>query len=198
MTSRPNKFSEQVNLPNALTLGRLLLVPVFLWLLWQNTPGYRWVAAATFVVAAYTDMLDGKIARARNLETDFGKLADPLADKFLTLGAFVVFSLLGELGWWFTVIVAVREVGITVLREVLRRRGQVVPASSGGKVKTVLQMGLIIALIIPWSAFVTGAALQGVQVVILTLVWVTLVVTVWTGIQYLVATVRTSGDQKAE
>ena len=178
-----------VNLPNALTVLRLVLVPVFLWLLLLNTPVTRWWALAVFVVAAYTDHLDGHIARKQGIITNFGKLADPIADKFLTLGAFVALSILGDLTWWFTVIVAVREIGITVLREFLRRRGTVVAASSGGKLKTVLQMLLIFLLVIPWTSFATQLVLQLLLILIWVVALAALIVTVWSGAQYvLVAT----------
>lgn len=180
------------NVPNALTGLRLVLVPVFLWLLLQDTTVLRWWALIVFMVAAYTDRLDGQIARKQGLITNFGKLADPLADKFMTLGAFVVLSILGDLSWWFTAIVAVREIGITVLREVLRRREIVVAASSGGKLKTVLQIFLIWLLIVPWASFVpTGTVwAQVVAIVIWVVAAATLVVTVASGIQYVVAAAK--------
>lgn len=188
--SKPTGKVSQVNVPNALTVLRLLLVPVFLWLLATNTPQSRWWALAVFVVASYTDHLDGQIARKRNLVTNFGKLADPIADKFLTLGAFVVLSVLGDLTWWFTAIVAVREIGITILREALRRQGTVVAASSGGKLKTVLQMLLIFLLVIPWQSFAGGAVLQILKIVVLIVALAALVVTVWSGMQYVIGAVQ--------
>lgn len=188
-------LATQVNLPNALTVLRLLLVPVFLWLLFTNTVPSRWWALGVFLVAAYTDHLDGQIARSRNLITNFGKLADPLADKFLTLGAFVAFSVMGELTWWFTVIVAVREIGVTILREVLRRRGIVVAASSGGKLKTVLQMVLIGLLIPLWSAFLPEPGPQIAQIIIYLVAIVTLAITVWSGLQYVVGAAAKSPSE---
>ena len=185
---------SQVNLPNALTVLRLLLVPIFLWLLLENTDSSRWWALGVFVVAAYTDHLDGKLARSRNLITNFGKLADPIADKFLTLGAFVGLSILGESTWlwWFTIIVAVREIGITILREVLRRKGVVVAASSGGKLKTVLQMALIILLLPPRTTFLSGVGLEVVTIVILVVAVAALIVTVWSGLQYVIGAAKSS------
>lgn len=179
-----------LNLPNALTVLRLLMVPIFLWLLLMQTVATNWWALSVFIVAAYTDHLDGQIARSQNLVTNFGKLADPLADKFLTLGAFIALSALGELTWWFTIIIAVREIGITVLREVLRRKGLVVAASSGGKLKTVLQMGLIIWLVIPWNSFASGLALDAVMIVAWTTAVLALIVTVWSGAQYVLGAAK--------
>lgn len=185
------------NIPNALTVLRLLLVPVFLWLLLTNTTESRWWALAVFAVASYTDHLDGHLARKYNIITNFGKLADPLADKFLTLGAFIALSALGDLSWWFTIIVAVREIGITVLREVLRRKGTVVAASSGGKLKTVLQIVLIFALVTPWASFLTGdTLLQILSIIILIIEFVVLVITVWSGAQYVIVSVQALQKQK--
>lgn len=190
--SRPVQPPSSWNVPNALTGLRLVLVPVFLWLLLQDTTVLRWWALGVFMVAAYTDRLDGQIARKQGLITNFGKLADPLADKFMTLGAFVVLSILGDLSWWFTAIVAVREIGITVLREVLRRRKIVVAASSGGKLKTVLQILLIWLLIVPWASFVPVGTVwaQIVAIVIWVVAAATLVVTVASGVQYVVAAAK--------
>ncbi|WP_099332137.1 CDP-diacylglycerol--glycerol-3-phosphate 3-phosphatidyltransferase [Actinomyces minihominis] len=190
--------SPTLNLPNALTVLRILMVPVFLWLLLENTTSSRWWAALVFAVAAYTDHLDGQIARKYKIITNFGKLADPLADKFLTLGAFVALSILSDLPWWFTIIVAVRELGITVLREVLRRRGTVVAASSGGKLKTVLQMFLIMLLIIPWGSFVSHLVAQLVLILIWVVMLAALIVTVWSGIQYLLVSVHALNLQKGD
>ncbi len=147
------------NLPNVLTMVRLALVPVFLVcavLGFRGSVGAAWMALVVFVVAAFTDHLDGKIARARNLVTNFGKIWDPIADKALTLGAFVLLSAMGMLGWWFTLIVAAREFGITWLRSYLLRDGIVVPASFAGKAKTSAQMLLIVFLLFPWGSYYEG------------------------------------------
>lgn len=173
------------NLPNVLTAVRIVMVPFFVWALWAGGPwgegstAARWIAFVLFAAAMYTDKLDGDIARARGIVTDFGKIADPIADKLLTGAALVVFSLLGELWWWVTVLFLVREWGITLLRLVVIRYG-VMPASRGGKLKTVLQTAGIGFLSMPlfevlgfWWAYVgwffLGAAL---------------VVTVVTGVDY--------------
>lgn len=196
MTDSSRAKVSSWNLPNMLTGLRLVLVPVFLWFLLIDTPGWRWVALAVFMVAAYTDHLDGEIARKQGLITNFGKLADPIADKFMTLGAFVVLSILGDLPWWFTIIVAVRELGITVMREVLRRRDIVVAASSGGKLKTVLQILLIWLLIIPWGSFIAAntVAEQVVSIGIWIVLIATLLVTVVSGVQYVVAAAKGRSD----
>jgi CDP-diacylglycerol--glycerol-3-phosphate 3-phosphatidyltransferase len=143
----PDPGAGVANLANALTVGRLLLVPVFLLLLFAGTGHetdlrvWAWVA---FAVASFTDRIDGEVARRRGLVTAFGQIADPIADKALIGAALVGLSALGDLPWWVTVVVLVREVGVTMLRFWVIRHG-VIPASRGGKVKTLLQ-GLAIGL----------------------------------------------------
>ncbi|MFC6881054.1 MULTISPECIES: CDP-diacylglycerol--glycerol-3-phosphate 3-phosphatidyltransferase [Actinomadura] len=151
------------NIANALTLIRIALVPLFVWLLFLDGALMRLAAFAVFAVASVTDKIDGDLARARNLVTDFGKIADPIADKALTGAALISLSALGELWWWVTAVILVREIGITVLRFVVIRRG-VIPASKGGKLKTMLQVIAIGLYILPgpldplrWLAM--GAAL---------------------------------------
>ncbi len=182
-----------LNLPNALTVIRILLVPVFIWVYLLGTTGARWWALAIFMVAAATDQLDGHLARKLKLITDFGRLADPLADKALTLSAFVLISIgTGSVWMWiFTALVAVREIGITILREVLRKQGTVVAASSGGKLKTVLQMLMIFLMLIPWSSFVESPGmLTGLNWLFVVLGVATLAITLGSGWQYLSAAVR--------
>ena len=185
---------SNINIPNALTVARLLLVPVFIWAYLQGTTDAHWWALVVFVIASITDYLDGQIARSQGLESDFGRLADPLADKALTLSAFIMLSIAGPLPyfWVFTVAVAVREIGITVLREVLRRRGVVVAASAGGKTKTVLQIALIITMLVPWETLVSGGVFTALRWVMAALMLVTFIVTMASGWQYLRA-VRTAG-----
>jgi CDP-diacylglycerol--glycerol-3-phosphate 3-phosphatidyltransferase len=142
-----------VNPANGLTVLRLLLVPVFLVLLLTDdgqTLRWRLVAAAVFGIASATDRVDGQLARSRGMITPFGQIADPIADKALTGAAFIGLSLLDELAWWITALVIVREIGVTMLRFVVIRHG-IIPASRGGKLKTVLQ-GIAIALyVLPFT-----------------------------------------------
>ena len=134
--SQPSLF----NPANALTVLRLVLVPVFAWMLLSHPDDLWWRLASTavFGLAIATDALDGRIARKYNLITDFGKIWDSIADKALTGMAFVGLSILGELPWWITVLVLVREWGITAMRFWVIRHG-VMAANRGGKLKTVLQ-----------------------------------------------------------
>jgi CDP-diacylglycerol--glycerol-3-phosphate 3-phosphatidyltransferase len=127
------------NVANLLTLLRIALVPVFVWLLFQSGTGWRLAALAVFVLASVTDRIDGELARKYNLVTDFGKIADPIADKALTGSALIGLSILGDLWWWVTIAILGREIGITLLRFVVIRYG-VIPASKGGKAKTMLQV----------------------------------------------------------
>jgi CDP-diacylglycerol--glycerol-3-phosphate 3-phosphatidyltransferase len=172
------------NLANIITVIRILLAPVFIWLLLEDAGSLgplRYIAAALFILAIVTDSVDGLLARRQNLVTDFGKILDPIADKVLIGGALVALSLLGELWWWVTIVIMVREFGITALRfAVLRHR--VIAASSGGKLKTILQAVAISFFLVPtwlllgdWMHWF-NAALMGVA----------LALTISTGIQYLV------------
>ena len=187
--------SEQaplLNVANALTVLRLLLVPVFIWL--SLLPGDRagLAAVVVFVVAAFTDRLDGQLARSRGLVTSFGKIADPIADKALTLSAFVLLSVNHRLWWWVTILIVVRELGITVMRFFMLRRA-VMAASRGGKIKTTLQMVGLVGLLTPWSFLLLPA---GLAVFLLKASYVVvaaaLVVTVVTGLDYVREAVRLS------
>lgn len=168
------------NLPNALTVLRIFGVPVFLWLLLQEggeDAGWRWWAFGVFALLMITDKIDGDLARSRNLVTDFGKIADPIADKALMIGALVGLNIIELLPWWITAIIVVRELGITLWRVVQLRRGHVVPASKGGKLKTVAQ-SLAVALFLMPLAWLFWPA------------WIVMIIavaiTVVTGIQYIV------------
>lgn len=179
----PPAAPPNFNIANVLTVIRLILVPVFIWLMLVPTTKAQVWAFVVFAVASATDKLDGTLARRLNLVTDFGKLADPIADKALVLSAFVLLSLHWPVFWVVTVPVLVRELGITLMRLVLARRGRVMPASRGGKLKTVTQMALILLLLIPWEALVP-AAWPVVRVVAIVLSVLVVVITVFTGIDY--------------
>jgi CDP-diacylglycerol--glycerol-3-phosphate 3-phosphatidyltransferase len=137
-----------VNLANALTVFRLALVPVVVVCLLAGGPAWRVAAFLAFGLASVTDLLDGRIARSRGLITDFGKIADPIADKALTGAALVTMSFLGWLPWWVTCVILVREITVTALRFWVIRRG-VIPASRGGKLKTLLQIVAISLYMLP-------------------------------------------------
>lgn len=172
------------SVPNLISIVRIVLVPVFVVVLLvagSHPDPLRWVATVLFVVAISTDSLDGHLARSRNLVTDLGKILDPIADKALTGAALVVLSVLLELPWWVTIPILVREIGITVWRfAVLSKR--VVPASKGGKTKTVLQSVAITLALAPFPALL-GHWMDWVNAVFMAAAFV---VTILTGIQYLV------------
>lgn len=136
---------------------RMALVPLFVVALFVgdgHQTGWRITAAALFGLAAITDRFDGQLARKYGLVTDFGKLADPIADKALIGSAVIGLSLLGDLAWWITIVICGREIGVTLLRLVVVRRG-VIPAGRGGKLKTLVQSLAIALLLLPlsgWSA----------------------------------------------
>ncbi|MGO4805775.1 CDP-diacylglycerol--glycerol-3-phosphate 3-phosphatidyltransferase [Arthrobacter sp. 2MCAF15] len=183
--------SQIWNLPNILTMLRIVLVPFFVWFLILDAPGlhaqngpWRWAAAVVFAVAIYTDKLDGDIARSRGLVTDFGKIADPIADKLLIGSALVMLSLLGELPWWVTILILVREWGITALRFFVIRYG-VIPASRGGKLKTVVQTVAIFLYVLPLASL---APWLGVVAFIVMMAAVA--ITLWTGGEYVIEALK--------
>ncbi|WP_084534495.1 CDP-diacylglycerol--glycerol-3-phosphate 3-phosphatidyltransferase [Nocardia yamanashiensis] len=167
-----------MNIANVLTVLRILIVPLFLMALFAgggHDPGWRWGAAALFGIAAITDRIDGQLARKYGLVTDFGKLMDPIADKALIGAALIGLSMLGDLPWWMTLVIIAREVGVTLLRLAVVRRG-VIPAGRGGKLKTLVQSVAIAALLLPLSG---GFATAGTA-----LMYVAVVLTVGTGLDY--------------
>jgi CDP-diacylglycerol---glycerol-3-phosphate 3-phosphatidyltransferase len=156
----PPSSAKLVNLPNALTVLRLAVVPVFAVLLLQNDgldDGGRYWATLVFALAIITDRYDGMIARRTGQVTEFGKLADPIADKALTGTALIGLSVLGLLPWWVTLVILVREVGVTVLRFWVIRHG-VIAASRGGKLKTALQIVAITLYLLPLTSGATSVA----------------------------------------
>ncbi|MCE0485336.1 CDP-diacylglycerol--glycerol-3-phosphate 3-phosphatidyltransferase [Ornithinimicrobium sediminis] len=180
MTTPPAAQGSAWNIPNALTVLRLVLVPVFLWLLFVEggeSPSIRVWAAAVFALATATDWLDGDIARRQGLVTDFGKIADPIADKALMGAALIGLSSLGELPWWVTIVILVREVGITLMRFVVIRYG-VMAAGRGGKLKTLLQALGLLLLILPLTGLLHSLGLW--------VMYAAVVVTVVTGLDYVV------------
>jgi CDP-diacylglycerol--glycerol-3-phosphate 3-phosphatidyltransferase len=173
-----------LNPANLLTGLRLGLVPVFLALTVASgmvQPHLRMAACVVFVIASVTDFVDGWVARTWDLVTSFGKVADPIADKALTGTALVLLSWYGHLPWWVTVLILVREIGVTVLRFWVIKRG-LIPASRGGKIKTVLQIAAI-----SWYLWPFPAALVEVGA---TLMAAAVVVTVATGIDYVARAMR--------
>jgi CDP-diacylglycerol--glycerol-3-phosphate 3-phosphatidyltransferase len=183
--ARPNNW----NVPNAITVVRILMIPLFVWMLLLDDGAdgaLRWWAAVVFIVAIATDGIDGYIARRYNLITDLGKLLDPIADKGLTGAALICLAILAELPWWVVALVLVREIGITVWRFVELRKGLVIPASRGGKLKTLAQaVAISLALLPLWT--VLGDWVYWLNGITMT---IAVVLTVLSGLDYLIQSRR--------
>lgn len=162
-----------MNLPNKLTVLRILLIPVFMVVLYWGFPGAAYVALAIFIIASLTDLLDGKIARARNLVTDFGKFADPLADKMLTTAAMLWFVEIGQMPAWALLIVICREFGVSGLRMLAADSGRVIAAGWSGKVKTAATMVCLVLMFLPIPTVLNTVC-----------VWVIVVTTLYSGVEY--------------
>ncbi|GAA5130818.1 CDP-diacylglycerol--glycerol-3-phosphate 3-phosphatidyltransferase [Pseudonocardia adelaidensis] len=186
MSSAPASPPPLLNIANVLTGVRLLLVPVFLVVLFVEDGtdvGWRLAATGVFVLAAITDRFDGELARSRGLVTAFGTIADPIADKALTGSALVGLSMLAQVPWWVTIVIMGRELGITVLRFWVLRHG-IIPASRGGKLKTLCQAIAIGLFLLPLPE--AGA----VWVLRWAVLGLALALTVGTGVDYVLRAVR--------
>ncbi|KZF05617.1 MAG: CDP-diacylglycerol--glycerol-3-phosphate 3-phosphatidyltransferase [Rhodococcus sp. (in: high G+C Gram-positive bacteria)] len=173
-----------LNIANVLTVLRIALVPVFLVVLFVgdgHDTGWRIGATVVFAVAAITDRIDGQLARKYGLVTEFGKMADPIADKALIGAALIGLSILGDLAWWVTIVIAAREIGITLVRFAVLRHG-VIPAGRGGKVKTLVQSFAIGFYLFPLPYEVRFASV--------TLMGLAVFLTVYTGLDYIVQAIR--------
>ncbi len=170
---------------------RILLAPLFVWLLFADNDEFgvlRYVAAALFILAIATDSIDGLLARRQNLVTDLGKLLDPIADKVLIGSALITLSILGEVWWWVTILILVREIGITVFRLAVVR-DRVIPASRGGKLKTIVQAIAVSFYLVPvW--LLLGDWMHWANAVLMA---IALAFTLVSGIDYLVKAIRHSG-----
>lgn len=164
-----------MNLPNKLTLLRIIMILPFLLVLYLDVPGAAYIALAIFILASLTDMLDGKIARKHNLITDFGKFADPLADKMLVTAAMIWFVESGQMPGWALLIVILREFAVSGLRMVASDKGRVIAAGWSGKVKTASTMVCIVIMFLPIPAPLNWAC---IAVIVAT--------TIWSGVEYFV------------
>lgn len=182
-----------LNIANILTTIRIIMVPFFVWALLADDSQqgtWRWVALALFVLAMYTDKLDGDLARSRGLVTNFGKIADPIADKLLTGSALVCLSIIAELPWWVTLTILIREWGITLLRVVVIKYG-VIAANMGGKIKTVMQAVAIGLYLLPLTH-----SIQWLNTTAWYLMLLTMAVTVITGVEYIFKAAALYGAHK--
>jgi CDP-diacylglycerol--glycerol-3-phosphate 3-phosphatidyltransferase len=164
----------ELNLPNVLTLLRILLVPVLVAALVSEGGGLDGVAAAVFVIASLTDALDGWIARRQKSVTTFGKLMDPLADKLLVTAALVSLVSLDRVSAWVAMVIIAREFAVTGLRQLAMEHGEVIPASVWGKIKTIAQVAMVLVLI----------TVEGSPYWVDALVWVTTAITIASGADY--------------
>ena len=179
-----------MNLPNMLTMSRFVMTCVFIIFMQQGASG-AFLALVFFVGAAATDMLDGHVARKYGLVTTFGKLMDPVADKFLTLSAFFILAFEGLAPLWMVIVIALREILVTASRLHGMTKGQVIPAEQTGKVKTMVQIATILVALVYrtlWSVPVasTGASLMSYQwkgLIILFVIF-SLVLSLWSGSEY--------------
>ena len=175
---------QAVNIPNAITVARIALAPLFIYLLlvspdpnsWQH-----WLATFVFIFAISTDGIDGAVARRTGKVTNLGKILDPIADKALLGGALVTLSFLGEIDWWITIAILVRELAVTLYR-VIVVRNKVIAATAAGKLKTILQGVAIGAVLAPFEVWVPAWSFveQG-------LLFVALASTIISGVQFFVA-----------
>jgi len=176
-----------LNLPNVLTVLRIMLVPVLVVALLGNTPSGDVLAAVVFVLASLTDFIDGWIARARGSITTFGKLMDPLADKLLIVGALLSLVSLHRLEGWVAMVIIARELAVTVLRVGAAQAGVVMGASMFGKVKTALQIAAILAVI----------AVHGSPLWVSLLVYLAVAVTMLSGLDYFRQAIRPASSDEA-
>jgi len=188
MTEAGVTRTSNYNLPNALTTLRILLVPVFGWALLAHdydSIGWRVTAYVIFAVAAVTDKIDGDIARARGIETDFGRIADPIADKALTGMAFIGLSIVGDIWWVVTIVVLTRELAVTVLRLSVAKL-VVIAATRSGKIKTMLQALALGGLILPGKQLSGWADVPGdiLFVVSQGLLAAAVAMTLWSGWEF--------------
>ena len=162
-----------MNLPNKLTLSRIILIPVFMAVLYWGFSGSEYVALAIFIIASLTDLLDGKLARKYNLVTDFGKFADPLADKMLVTAAMLWFVAVGQMPAWALLIVICREFAVSGLRMIAADKGKVIAAGWSGKVKTAATMVCVVLMFLPIPDLLNEIC-----------VWVIVLTTLYSGVEY--------------
>ncbi|WP_022767006.1 MULTISPECIES: CDP-diacylglycerol--glycerol-3-phosphate 3-phosphatidyltransferase [unclassified Butyrivibrio] len=170
-----------MNLPNKLTVARVILIPFFVFFLLNDSmnPNFKWVALAIFIVASLTDLLDGKIARKYNLVTDFGKFMDPLADKLLVCSAMIGLIELGRIEAWIVIVIIAREFIISGFRLIAADNGRVIAASYWGKFKTTFQMFMVILMI-------ANIGMTPFPLITQIIKWIALVLTIVSLVDYLI------------
>jgi CDP-diacylglycerol---glycerol-3-phosphate 3-phosphatidyltransferase len=188
-TRRTSLAEDALNLPNLLTMGRILMIPLFLWLLDSETPRACFWAALVFALAAITDILDGYLARKLGIVSVLGKFLDPLADKLIVMASLVWMVPMGRIAPWAVVVLIGREISVTGLRSIAASEGVVISAGQEGKTKTALQMIGIIALVLgyPYHLAYPGVDLGVVDLVHVgrVLIYLSLVFSIASAAQYL-------------
>lgn len=200
-----SKITPKLNLPTILTLSRIVVIPFFIWI----TPGYNFLGAVIFSLASITDFLDGYLARKQKTVTMFGTIIDPIADKFLVIAALVLLLDMGRISIWIAVIIIVREFLVTALRAVALSMNIVIKAEMGGKLKVGAQITGILCLLLGWNKldvyfmdklveilnFVLGVDVADIGIVAL---WISIVLGVISGIQYMTNFFKTVTTKNAE
>ncbi|KNZ41663.1 CDP-diacylglycerol--glycerol-3-phosphate 3-phosphatidyltransferase [Acetobacterium bakii] len=170
-----------MNLPNKITVIRILMIPFFIAALLIDFPFHQPIAAALFIIAALTDSLDGYLARSRNLVTDFGKFMDPLADKLLVCSALICFVQLGSVPAWVVIVIIAREFAVTGLRTLAAADGIVIAASKWGKAKTMSQMiAIVIILFNNWPFSLINFPADTIMIYVAT------ILTIFSGVDYFI------------
>lgn len=195
-SARRSLRSDALNLPNLLTMGRILVIPLVLWLLDQGTPKDCIYAALVYSAAAITDLLDGMLARRMGIVSVLGKFLDPLADKLLVMAALIWMVPMGRVPEWAVVLLLAREISITALRSIASSEGLVISAGGGGKNKTALQMVGILCLMLgyPYEIDLWIVDLGRVDLVVVgrALVYISLVFSIQSAVSYLLMFARAS------
>ena len=175
-----------MNLPNKLTLARILIVPLFVFFVATKTPTYQWIALVLFILASITDMLDGRIARSRNLVTDFGKFMDPIADKLLVMSALVMLVEQNRMPGWVCMLMLAREFAVSGFRLVASTKGKVIAAGIWGKLKTITQMVYISMALLLIPMYEIDRDIHDVwHVATQVIMYVSMLLTLWSGFDYI-------------
>jgi CDP-diacylglycerol--glycerol-3-phosphate 3-phosphatidyltransferase len=183
----------RINVPNAITLGRIALIPLFVVMAHEQGPWWRFATALVFLTAALTDLLDGYLARRMGEVTALGKLLDPVADKLLMLAGFVMLVALSLAPAWIVIVILGREMAVTGLRAIAASEGMVMPADEWGKWKTVSQATAIIMLILSWRWWIFDVGEIGIWVL-----WGSMVLALISGTRYGVVYLRGMEGRKAD
>jgi len=182
-----------MNIANKITLLRIAMIPIFMILMLVKFPFHMEVALAVFLIAALTDKLDGYLARKYNLITDFGKFMDPLADKLLVTGAFLILIQYGRIDGWIVFVILAREFAVTGLRSIASAQNIVIAASNFGKLKTVSQIVAICILMLNNFPF----SLINLPIDIIA-IYVTLIITIWSGLDYFIKNMHVLKSKELE